>query len=250
MATINGKVCPDDFNKAQLVRLTSKKVGLPTKKIQRLNKDSLCKTYSTGEVTIVPSSRTLKRKAPAKPKKISTKKAPPKKKVPIKKAPPAKKQIPVKKPQTKKPPIKKPGVSLSPYPDKEGPPKSPPPKTHPPKILAKKPCIEQSSLPLKEHQIRVVNHIRNHRGLIVSHVVGSGKTLTAVTATQCYLEDNPNGEVLIVTPVSLQDNFKKEMRAYGVDPDKSPWKNKYKFFTLQGFATTYNNRACSSLAML
>jgi len=258
---IDEKICPEDFTKPQLVRLTAKKLGVGPKKVQQLNKDSLCQTYSAGKVVQVPATKRVAIKKPVvkrivkkAPIKQIVKKAPVKqvvKKAPIKRTV---KKVPVK-PIVKKPTtnVKKVGtvkVAVSPYPDSKGPLRSPPPKVHPPKIAAKRPCVEQSQLPLREHQIRVVNHIRKHRGLIVSHAVGSGKTLTAVTATQCYLEDNPSGEVLIVTPVSLQENFKKEMRAYGVDPDKGPWKSKYKFFTLHGFADTYKTKPCPSNAML
>lgn len=224
---IDNKVCPEDFSKPHLVRLTAKKLDIPPKKIVRLNKDSLCKSYESGKIVSVPASKRKKTQAKA-PTKRPTKK------------------VPIKRP-AKKAPIH---VTVSPYPDPEGYPKSPPSKIKPPKIIAKKPCIEQSNLALKEHQIRVVNHIRNHRGLIVSHTVGSGKTLTAVTATQCYLEDNPRGRVIIVTPVSLQENFKKEMRAYGVDPDGAAWKDKYHFFTLQSFANAYKFKRCPADAML
>jgi len=102
-------------------------------------------------------------------------------------------------------------------------------------ILSK--CIKKSKMTLKEHQIRVVNHMRLHRGLIVSHAVGSGKTLTAVTVAQCFLDDNPNGKIIVVTPVSLQGNFKKEMISYGISPED----HHYEFHTLQGFASTYDS---------
>jgi SNF2 family DNA or RNA helicase len=238
---IDGKICPEDFTKPGLVKLTSKKLGVPPKQIQKLNKQSLCRSYESGQITTV-SAKTK----PAPKKKVAPKKKPAKK---VKKptAQPPKKEAQAKKPP---PPKKRVNVVVSPYPDPEGPLKSPPPKVRPPKIVAKKACIEHSQMPLKEHQIRVVNHMRKNRGLIAAHRVGSGKTLTAVTATQCYLEDNPKGQVLIVTPVSLQENFKKEMRAYGVDPDSAKWKTKYTFFTLQGFANAYAGKACPSDAML
>jgi len=196
------------------------------------------------------AKKVIKKPVPAKkpvvPKKPTVSKKPVAKKAPVKKPVAPKKPVVKKVPVAKKvapPKTKKPQVKISPYIVS----KSPSPKIVPPKIIAKKPCVEQSNLPLKEHQIRVVNHIRKYRGLIVSHAVGSGKTLTAVTASQCYLEDNPKGEVIIVTPVSLQENFKKEMRAYGVDPDKD---HRYKFFTLAGFATTYQSKDCPANAML
>lgn len=92
-------------------------------------------------------------------------------------------------------------------------------------------CINKSQLPLKEHQKKVVKYLRNHRGVIAVHQVGSGKTLTAVTASQCYLADHPRGRVIVLTPTSLQQNFKKEVRAYGADPEDP----RYEFHTLQGF---------------
>ena len=107
-------------------------------------------------------------------------------------------------------------------------------------------CVKNSNLPLRPHQIRVVDHMRRYRGLIAAHEVGAGKTLTAVTASQCFLQDNPNGKVIVVTPVSLQENFLKEMRAYGADPDDPH----YEFHTLQGFANTYGNEACPDNALL
>ena len=126
-------------------------------------------------------------------------------------------------------------------------PKSPKPKVIPSKISSKKPCIERSKLTLKQHQIRVIEHLKKHRGIIAAHAVGSGKTLTAVTASQCYLDENPKGEVIIVTPVSLQENMKKEMRAYGFDPDKDP---RYKFFTIHKFSTTYKNKTCKNAMLI
>ena len=245
------KVCPEDFTKNSLIRLTSKKLGVPPKSIKRLNKTTLCQALESGDIPSLgkkPSVKPVVKKAKVVAKRPVVKKPVVKKttKKPVIK-PPVKKQVTkvaTKKPVTAKPKLR---VATSPYPEL---PKSPPPTVRPPKMVAKKPCIEQSNLSLREHQIRVVNHIRNHRGLIVSHAVGSGKTLTAVTATQCYLEDNPSGQVLVVTPVSLQENFKKEMRAYGVDPDSKKWKDKYTFFTLQGFANTYHAKTCPSNAML
>lgn len=93
-----------------------------------------------------------------------------------------------------------------------------------------KSCIARSKLPLKEHQKIAVEFVRNHRGLIAVHDVGSGKTLTAVTISQCYLDANPNNSVIVVTPTSLQENFKKEMIAYG-----ATLTDNYKFYTITGF---------------
>lgn len=77
-------------------------------------------------------------------------------------------------------------------------------------------CIRISKMPLKEHQTRVCKVIRKQRGLIVVHSVGSGKTLTAVTASQCFLHDHPGAKVFVLTPLTLIDNFKKAMVGYGL----------------------------------
>jgi superfamily II DNA or RNA helicase len=84
--------------------------------------------------------------------------------------------------------------------------------------------------------------MKSHRGLIVAHSVGSGKTLTAVTASQCFLDDHPSGIVKIVTPVSLQSNMKKEMKAAGVDPSDP----RYEFYTLHGFSSAHALSSVSS----
>ena len=72
-------------------------------------------------------------------------------------------------------------------------------------------CIDQSNIPLDTHQRRVVEFLQRDkvRGLLVVHGVGTGKTLTAVTASQCFLFKNPKSTVFVVTPTSLQQNSNK-----------------------------------------
>jgi len=77
-------------------------------------------------------------------------------------------------------------------------------------------CVRISKIPLRDYQKRVCSVIRRQKGLIVVHSVGTGKTLTAVTASQCFLADNPGAKVFVLTPVTLMDNFRKAMRAYGI----------------------------------
>ena len=77
-------------------------------------------------------------------------------------------------------------------------------------------CVRISKIPLRDYQKRVCKVMRGQRGLIVVHSVGTGKTLTAVTASQCFLADNPGAKVFVLTPVTLMDNFKKAMRGYGI----------------------------------
>jgi len=105
-------------------------------------------------------------------------------------------------------------------------------------------CITRSNLKLKNHQLEIVKYMRKHRGIIVSFGVGTGKTLTAVTTSQCFLDDNTTGKVIVVTPKSLQDNFKKEVKAYGEDLDR------YIFFTFRKFAMEYQSKSLPKNTML
>ena len=82
-------------------------------------------------------------------------------------------------------------------------------------------CIDRSKMKLKGLQRKVVRHMNNHRSLLVIHGTGCGKTLTAITASQCYLDRYPRRSVVFVGPTSLISNFKKEMKTYGVrNPEK------------------------------
>lgn len=226
---------PDAYTKEELVSLAVKKLKIEEGKARSLTKSTICKSLAAGKVV---ERTTPIKKRPAKAKEKTTKKAEKPAKTTTKKSPV--KKAAAKKTTAKKTAAKKTKTKITPVSES---PKVPKPKV---KVVEKKPCVEQSKLKLRDHQIRVVNHIRKHRGLIVCHDVGSGKTLTAVTAAQCFLEDckaaGKKGKIIVVTPVSLQDNFKKEMRAYGVGKKDE---SHYEFFTLQKFATEYNKRSCS-----
>lgn len=107
-------------------------------------------------------------------------------------------------------------------------------------------CIDRSNLELRKHQKKVVKHLEKYRGLIASFQTGAGKTLTAVTASQCYLDANPNGKIYVVSPLSLIENFKKEMVKYGVSASDP----RYHFYTFSSFQTTFKNKPCAEKAML
>ncbi len=100
-------------------------------------------------------------------------------------------------------------------------------------VEPEKDCISRSRLPLKEHQKHVVKSFINseQHGLLAIHAVGSGKTLTAVAASQCFLDMYPDQHIIVITPTSLADNFRKEMIAY--DPKINM--KKYQFLTYDGF---------------
>ena len=91
-------------------------------------------------------------------------------------------------------------------------------------------CITDSQIPLRDYQKIVVKHMLSNRGILAIHSTGAGKTLTAVTATQCYLQNSPKGKVYVITPKSLQDNFMKELKRYGINNLK-----RYELYTINGF---------------
>jgi SNF2 family DNA or RNA helicase len=99
-------------------------------------------------------------------------------------------------------------------------------------------CISRSVLKPLPHQIKVINWLRNNRGIIAVHSVGSGKTLTAVVSSQCFLDDNPRASVIVVSPKSLVSNFKKEMLNYGLDEND----NRYQFYSFEKFVRLFKEK--------
>lgn len=78
------------------------------------------------------------------------------------------------------------------------------------------------SISLKEHQLRIAEKLKSQRGLVIDHGLGSGKTLTAINAAEEY------GGAVVVTPASLRENFKKELR-------RSRAKGKYEVYSYEEF---------------
>jgi superfamily II DNA or RNA helicase len=101
------------------------------------------------------------------------------------------------------------------------------------------PCLERGTKKPFAYQKRVVEHFRHHRGLIAVHSMGSGKTLTALYASQCYLDEHPTHTVVVITPTSLIENFKKEMRDFG----DLRFADRYEFFSIEGFYARYKTTA-------
>lgn len=97
-------------------------------------------------------------------------------------------------------------------------------------------CIERSKKHPHGYQTNIVEFMMKHRGLIVYHKVGSGKTLTAILVSQCFLDRNPYYKVIVITPAGLLDNFKKEMEtSYGNLRNT----HKYEYYSYQGFCNAY-----------
>lgn len=109
-------------------------------------------------------------------------------------------------------------------------------------------CIQKSAFPLRQHQKRVIEYFEKHRGLIAYHTVGTGKTLTAITISQCFLDKHPDYKVYVVTPASLVQNFKKQMMDY----KNIHYPEQYRFFSIQKFVSIYKKGliSCSKILLI
>lgn len=96
------------------------------------------------------------------------------------------------------------------------------------KIIGKN-CISRSEKALRDYQERVVRYLGVHDRLLVYHKMGTGKTLTAVVTSQCFLDSHPTKKVIVITPASLTDNFKKTMLEY----KNINHPEKYEFYSIQ-----------------
>ncbi len=100
-------------------------------------------------------------------------------------------------------------------------------------------ATSKKGMALHSYQERALRYMFNHRGLVVAFGVGAGKTLTAATISHVLVEQarvfGQEVHVHIVTPTSLQDNFKKEMKAAGFKITSN-----YHFYTITGFANAFN----------
>lgn len=96
-----------------------------------------------------------------------------------------------------------------------------------------------TKLTLKKHQLSVANHLFNNRGAILVHSVGTGKTLSAIATAQCVLLNEVVKKVIVVTPTSLQSNFKSQMKMYGLDDIDF---KKYHFYTIQKLVNDIENK--------
>ena len=100
-----------------------------------------------------------------------------------------------------------------------------------------------TSLTIKKHQMSVANHLFNNRGAIVVHSVGTGKTLSAIATAQCLLLNNIVEKVIVVTPTSLQSNFKSQMKMYGLNNKEFEL---YDFYTIQKLVNDIENKSVIS----
>ena len=99
-----------------------------------------------------------------------------------------------------------------------------------------------TDLQVKPHQVSVSNQLMNTRGVIVFHSVGVGKTVTSIATSQCLLLSNIVKKVIVITPTSLQENFKQQMKKYNEDIDFSL----YNFYTIQGISNAIENKTVTN----
>lgn len=194
---------PDAYLKSDLVELAVKKLQMSKTDANKLTKVALCQALKKALLK-------------SDVKKVT--------------------KSPVKKAKSKKAKT----LNKSPSPNKSKTPKkaSKSPKKSPNKDSTGDPsCITRSKIPLHRHQRILVNHLNKHRGVIAAFDVGTGKTLTAVAASQCFLDANPKGKVIVVTPKSLQENFRKELIAYGAKYSTK----RYEITTVGKFCNKYEN---------
>jgi SNF2 family DNA or RNA helicase len=85
-------------------------------------------------------------------------------------------------------------------------------------------CTKYKTVKLKPHQEHVCKYVQKHpnlKGLLLFYSVGSGKTLSAITIMRCLLKQNEKTKFFVLTPTSLVENFKKELKKVNVDFGKN-----------------------------
>ena len=75
-------------------------------------------------------------------------------------------------------------------------------------------CLKFGKKQLRPHQIRVIKILFDNFSILAAHGTGTGKTLTAVAASECLLYMKKVTRVIVATPRALVDNFWKELLMY------------------------------------
>lgn len=91
-------------------------------------------------------------------------------------------------------------------------------------------AIQRSHKELRDYQKNAVEYMEKYNSLLLYHKMGTGKTLTSVTVSQAYLDRYPTHRVIVVSPATLLDNFKKEMYTSYVNIRH---KDRYEFYSIQ-----------------
>ena len=111
-------------------------------------------------------------------------------------------------------------------------------------FVKENPCnliIEKDTkLKVKHYQIAVSNHLFKHRGCVVVHSVGTGKTITSIASAQCLLNNKKIEHVIVITPTSLKHNFINQAKKYGLKENYI--ESHYTFYTIQGIVNAIESK--------
>jgi len=103
---------------------------------------------------------------------------------------------------------------------------------------------KESDIQLKKHQLSVSNQLAKERGVIAVHSVGTGKTLTAISTSQCLLNKKIVEHIIVITPTSLQKNFIVQSLQYGLTQKQLD--TYYTFYTIQGISNAVEQGKATS----
>lgn len=73
------------------------------------------------------------------------------------------------------------------------------------------------------------------------------ESLTAITAAQGFLNINRNGNIIYISNKTLTENFKNEMKKYGLTKEQF---NKYDFYTYHKILNMYKSHNLKKLIVL
>lgn len=104
--------------------------------------------------------------------------------------------------------------------------------------------FKDTDITLKKHQLSVSNQLVGNRGVIAVHSVGTGKTLTAISSSQCLLNKKLVENIIVITPTSLQKNFITQAIQYGLTQKELDLH--YTFYTIQGISNAIDSGKISN----
>ena len=91
--------------------------------------------------------------------------------------------------------------------------------------------------PVQRIVSRFLHPLTPYNGMLLFHGVGVGKTCSAVTIAEQFLESAPTTKVIVLAPQALQENFKRTV----VDPSKFVWDER---------ARQWQSRQCTGTSYL
>jgi hypothetical protein len=93
--------------------------------------------------------------------------------------------------------------------------------------------------PVQRIVSRFIHPATPYMGMLLYHGVGVGKTCSAVTIAEQFLESAPSTQIIIIAPQAIQDNFKRTI----FDPEKLTWdEGAGQWTSAQCTGTTYLDR--------